>query len=227
MIFRAAGGCLRGVFLLVLLAVLVVAGWHHKDVLAGAWHRYFPVSPSDGPPAEPSLEIARSAEARIGELGATGPSVRVALSQLEVQSLMKYRYQVLLPPYLSEPEVYLRRSRVTFRARMPTDRLPRIEELAEVWPMLPDTTDIFVIGQVIPWHTGQAALVIGEIALTHGRIPLPRRLVPGMLERLGRSDEPGLGPDAIVLELPPGVSTAYVHADSLVLVGGDPVDDLE
>jgi hypothetical protein len=50
------------------------------------------------------------------------------------------------------------------------------------------------------------------------RFPLPARLVPGALERLGRTDEPGLPPDAIALPLPPGVAAAYVRRDSLVLL---------
>jgi hypothetical protein len=49
-------------------------------------------------------------------------------------------------------------------------------------------------------------------------VPLPRRIVPGALDRIGRRDEPGLPRDAIAVTLPPGVAAAYVRRDSLFLL---------
>ena len=49
-------------------------------------------------------------------------------------------------------------------------------------------------------------------------LPLPRRMVPAVLERLGREDEEGLPADALAVPLPPAVEAAYVRGDSLVLV---------
>jgi hypothetical protein len=82
--------------------------------------------------------------------------------------------------------------------------------------LLPDTTEVTVRGQLLPLDGGRVAFAIDEVTAAH--IPLPRRIVPAALERLGRRDEPGLPRDALALPLPPGAAGAYVRADSLVLL---------
>ena len=50
------------------------------------------------------------------------------------------------------------------------------------------------------------------------RIPLPERMVPGILAALGRKDREGLPSDAMVIPLPEGIGGAYVENEQLILV---------
>jgi len=100
---------------------------------------------------------------------------------------------------------------------MPIDRLPDVEGMRQAAALLPDTTDLALTAQLVPLGNGRVALAVDEITVS--RIPLPQRLYAPALSRLGRRAEPGLPADAVAVPLPPGVTNAYVRADSLVLVG--------
>jgi hypothetical protein len=73
-----------------------------------------------------------------------------------------------------------------------------------------------VTGRLLPLVDGRVAFAVDDVSAQ--RFPLPRRLVPGVLERLGRREEPGLPDDAMAVSLPPGIANAYVRRDSLVLL---------
>jgi hypothetical protein len=96
------------------------------------------------------------------------------------------------------------------------ERLPQLSELGEAAAFLPDTTEVGVTGQLLPLRAGRVALAVDQVRAA--RIPLPKRLVPGALRKLGRKAEPGLPADALALPLPPGVDAAYVRGDSLVFL---------
>jgi hypothetical protein len=72
-------------------------------------------------------------------------------------------------------------------------------------------------GQLIPLQENRVGIAIDE--LTAARIPLPRGMIPAILRRLGRHDEPGLPPDAFGMALPPGATNAYIRGDSLIFMG--------
>jgi hypothetical protein len=207
------GGCFRGVVALALLAVVVGIGWFQRDRLVGLWHELRGTAPVLE--EAPSPEAADRAEAKLSEL-AEGVQSRVSLSETEVQSLLLYRYQQLLPAFVDSPRVELDGDRLRLRIRVPADRLPRVEDLGEAAALLPDTAELSVRGQLLPLDSGRVAFAIDDV--TAARIPLPHRLVAPTLERLGRADEPGLPRDAVALPLPPGAAGAYVRADSLVLL---------
>ena len=96
------------------------------------------------------------------------------------------------------------------------DKLPRVEELGEAATFLPDTSELTLTGSLLPLDSGRIAVAVNQV--TAAKIPLPRRLIPGALRRLGRTDEPGLPADALALRLPFGASGAYIRNDSLVLL---------
>ena len=102
-------------------------------------------------------------------------------------------------------------------ARVPVDRLPSISEIGDAAAFLPDTAEVALTGRLLPLDEGRVALSIQEVKAA--RIPLPQRLVPRALQRLGRRDEPGLPRNALALPLPKGASSAYLDSDSLVLIG--------
>lgn len=206
-------GCLRRLVLLVVLVLIAGAAWLFRDRLLVLWNDLRGMAAVEEP--VPSLAIAERAQEKLTAL-ANGDSTRVALAGIEVQSLLEFRYRELLPAFVDSARVEIRGDRMSLHVSLPTDRLPRIEELEEVLGFLPDTTPVTVRGALLPLDSGRVALAIDEVRAA--RIPLPGRILPGALERLGRRDEPGLPPDALAVPLPPGAAAAYVRRDSLVLL---------
>lgn len=161
-----------------------------------------------------SPRLAEAAERKIGRLGAS--SRRESFTTNELQSLLEYRYRQVLPDYVSAPRITLDRDGVDVRVKLPTAKLPRVEELGQVVVLLPDTTHLALRGKVLPFEDGYIAFTVDEI--TAQRIPLPSRFVPPLLDMFGREDVPGLPADAIRIPLPDGARSAYVRSDSLVVL---------
>jgi hypothetical protein len=207
-------GCLRRIIVLVLLLALLAGGWLYRDRLRELWREV------RGQPALvvvlPSRELADAADAKLEALR-TGAADRAALSEVELQSLLAYRYAGVLPGFVDSAVVELDDDRIRLRADVPIDRLPSVSELGEAASFLPDTSELTLTGSLLPLPGERVGLAINEV--TVARIPLPRRLVPAALRRLGRRDEAGLPADAIPLPLPSGATSAYIRGDSLVLIG--------
>jgi hypothetical protein len=97
-----------------------------------------------------------------------------------------------------------------------TDRLPAHPELDRIRGLLPERSRIEITGPVcVRSRTGRAALHIDQVQFAG--IPIPSRYYPEVLERIGRSDEPGLEPSALTLRLPDGVSSARVEGGRMIL----------
>jgi hypothetical protein len=206
------GGCLRRAIALAVIVAIGVGVFWYRDRLRTAWH--------DLRGTEPQVEVATpeladQAQRKLDELR-DGTSTYVALSAVELESLLMYRYPGVLPGFLDAPAVELQGDRMRLRARVPVDKLPDVQGLGPAAAFLPDTTELTVSGRILPLQPGRVAFAIDDVSAQ--RFPLPRRLVPGALERLGRRDEPGLPAEAMALPLPPGVTSAYVRRDSLVLI---------
>jgi hypothetical protein len=213
------GGCARRVVVLLLLAGVVAGAWLFRDPLRSAWQD---LRSDTQPEPVPSAELAAVAEEKLTGVR-DGTSQRVALSTLELESLVLFRYDGLLPAFLDTPRIELDGDQLRLRARVPLDMLPRVDGIGEIAAYLPDTTELAITGKLVPLETGRVAYAIDAVSAS--RIPLPMRLVPGALDRLGRRPEPGLPRDAVALPLPAGVGTAYVRRDSLVLLAADTARD--
>lgn len=207
-------GCFRNLVLLILLVAVGAGIYLYRDRIAEEWHRF---RGDEKPVAVATPEqLAASAERKVASLADGPPPSRVALSEAELQALLKTRFAGMVPQYLDSPRVALEGDRIHLHGRIPTDRLPRVQGVGEVMGLLPDTTDITVTGQVIPLEGQRAALAVDQV--TAAKIPLPRRLVSEMLRRVKRPGDADLPPDALPLPLPRGVSGAYVRSDSLILL---------
>jgi hypothetical protein len=209
------GGCMRRIVALVVLLAIAAGAFLYRERLVTAWHDLRGTSPQA---AVASPELADLAERKLGELR-DGQRSYAVLSAVELESLLAFRYPGLIPAFLDAPTVELQGDRLRLRARIPVDKLPDLEGLGPAAAFLPDTTELTVGGRLLPLQPGRVAFAVEEVSAQ--RFPLPRRLVPGALQRLGRKDEPGLPRDAMALPLPPGASAAYVRRDSLFLVGND------
>ena len=101
------------------------------------------------------------------------------------------------------------------RGRFPTDRLPDTEEVNRMRAFLPDTAEVVVRGSIRTVEPGRAAVRVDNASFA--RIPIPAGEIPGVLERMGRGDQPGLAPEEYPFPLPPGVGSARVENGQLVL----------
>jgi hypothetical protein len=98
---------------------------------------------------------------------------------------------------------------------VPAERIPDVPELQSLRFLLPDTVPVMIGGDVRSLREGAVAMEITTIEVF--RMPIPPRIYPVLLDRLGRQDRPGLAPSALELPLPPGVSSARVEGGELVL----------
>jgi len=205
-------GCIRRLFMLVLLVVLAGVAWLYRDRIAAAWREARGLREQHPVPSE---ALASLAAARIDSLTA-GQVARAAFAEVELQSLLRYRYAGILPGFVDSARVELEAERVRLAGRVPLDKLPSGGALGEVAAVLPDTSELTLTGTLLPLGAGRVAFGVDQV--TAARIPLPKRIIPAALARLGRRDEPGLPVDAIALRLPRGVNSAYIRNDSLVLI---------
>lgn len=203
-------GCFARLVVLALLTVGAIVAWQNREQLVYAWDRW------RGPPAEVSPELAEYADRKLATLSENGGVDRVALTAPELQSLIEYRWGGFLPQDVTDPRVSLGSGRVTLEANVATARFGRVAELREIMGFLPDTTSLRAVGSLVPLTDGQVALEVHELAAA--TIPLPRQLIAPIMARFPGGGEPGLPSNAVMLPLPPGISTIYLSGDSMVFV---------
>jgi hypothetical protein len=202
-------GCLKLLFTLLVVAGIATLSYLNRDRIATLWR-------GDQPDIEvASPELARVASEKLADLEA-GKKRMIALTEVELQSLLLYKYRALLPAFVDSPRVELNGDKIVVKGRVPLDRLPQFDELGSAAEFLPDTTELGVTGALLPLRVGRIALAVDQVRAA--RIPLPQRVIPAALRKLGRKDEPGLPSDALALPLPPGADAAYVRGDSLIFL---------
>lgn len=204
-------GCFRRLASLVLVLLVLAVAWWFRHDLAEVWRS----AGGDTAEVAPSPELADRADGKLEDL-ASGRNGRAVLSEVEIQSLLEYRYRDLFPSFVHAPQVSIESGRLRLEARVPTSDLGPLPGIEHAQTLLPDTAEVSVLASVLPLDAGRVALAIEEV--TAARIPVPSRIVPGLLERIGRVPEPTLPEDALALRLPPGAHTAYVRGDSLFLL---------
>ena len=209
-------GCLRRVVSLVVLAALVFLVWHFRSTILASWHRFR--GEQSAVASSSPVDAERSAQAKYAALAGARPPARVALSEDELQALLRTRFAGVLPRWVDSARIQLVGEQVRLSGRVPVDHLPEVKSMGEVAGLLPDTTEVAVKGQVIPLGRGRVALAVDQVTAAH--VPLPRRLIPQILAGLkqGRPGEAALPADALLLPLPRSIASAYVRNDSLILM---------
>lgn len=204
--------CLGRLLMLVLLLVGAGAAWLYRGRIE---QKLREVTGRETQVEAPSAELAAQAQGKIERLRA-GSESRVALSGVELESLLRHRHAGLLPGFIGDPQIEIDDDRLRLRSRVPTERLPSLDFLGAAADFLPDTAAVEIVGRLLPLDERRAAFAVDGLQLAE--VPIPDRVVPGLLERLGRTEEPGLPADALAVPLPPGTRAVYVRGDSLVLV---------
>lgn len=201
---------------LILLVAAAYAGWQWGPEVFPRlqdWLARSRAGVSEEIPATP--ELADSVMFRVQDFrGGNGPD-QLVLGEEELTSVLLYSVPGLIPIGVSEPEVRLSDGRVHGRARVALEAFPDLPDLGPIIGMLPDTLDVGFEASLMPFGERRAALLVHS--LSAARIPLPGRLIPEILTAMGRGQEPGLPPEALLVSLPSGLASAYILTDSLIL----------
>lgn len=207
---RRGAGCIGRLLALAAIVALVGLAWVNRHELGSIWDRV------TGGAARSSPELAARADGKLAALGADDGVDRVALDQDELQSLIQYRWTGFLPADVTDPRVAVSDGRMTLEGSVATARFDRIAELGDIVAFLPDTASLRAVASFVSLDSGHVGLEIHELGAAG--IPVPRSLIPVVLERFRRSSVGGLGPNALAIPLPPGVRSVFIAGDSLVFL---------
>jgi hypothetical protein len=213
-------GCLKSLLgkavTLLLLVMAAYAGWHWGPEVfprVHEWMGFTGAEEVDGVFSSP--ELADSVMARIQSFRRGNGASRLALGGNELTSLLRYSVPGLIPDGVLNPEVRLEDGRVHLRAKVALGSFPDLPDMGSIIGMLPDTLDVALEAALMPFGNGTAALLVHHLEAS--RIPVPRRFIPDILTAMGRTNQPGLPPEALLVPLPSGLGSAYILSDSLIL----------
>lgn len=213
-------GCLKSCLGKVVVATLVVAaavaGWRWGPYVFPELAAWFSsgddVAEITASPQLADATMDRFEALRRGEVGD-----QLALGSTEIVSILRYSVPGIIPEGISEPRVVMADGVVTLTARVAVGAFPQLPDLHAVLGFLPDTLEVSLEGALAPLDDERwDALVIHGVRAAF--IPLPDRMIPQILNALGREYVGGLPDDAIAIPLPDGLKTAYILRDSLILV---------
>ena len=214
-------GCARGCSTMIvgglLLTGVAYAGFRYGDEVFPVVERLLGREGEGYGEPVPSPDLAEATLERVEALrsGTLGQD-RLLLGSAELSSVVRYSLPGILPAGVDEPTVGFRGDDLLLTARVAVGSFPNLPALDEVMGLLPDTVLIEMRGAVLPFGPHLAALHVERVEAS--RIPLPGRMVPGILAALGRSDREGLPSDAMLIPLPEGIRAAYVEGNHLILV---------
>jgi hypothetical protein len=213
-------GCLKSlvgkVVGLILLVAAAYAGWQWGPEVFPKVHDWIGLTRDDASgEVVATPELADSVMFLVQEFrDGDGPD-QVVLGGNELTSILRYSVPGVMPGGVSGPEVRLSKGRIHVRARVALESFPDLPDLGPIIGMLPDTLDVGFEASLMPFGEKKAALLVHS--LDASRIPLPGRLIPEILKAMGRTDQPGLPPEALLVSLPSGLGSAYILTDSLIL----------
>lgn len=207
----------KGVFTLVVFLGVAWGGWRWGDRVFPRLEQALGVRTAAETDSVPSRELADEAIRRWERFAEAEGERELLVSDLEVTSVLRHGLSGLFPAGIAEPRVEFHQGGLKISGRVARDAFPDLPDLAGAVGMLPDTVPITLDAVLVPFESSETALVVRRVSVSG--IPVPRRFVPRILEALGRTERPGLPPEALVVPLPDDVLRAYVLADSLHLVG--------
>ena len=208
--------CLGKIVLGLLLVAAAYAGWR--------WgHVFFPQMAAFFSTEETALiqtvspEVAEATMGRVEAFRRGKIEGRLSLSAGEIESVLRYSVPGLIPGGIAEPRIEIADGVITLKARVAVETFPEMPDLDAVLGFLPDTLAVSFQGALAPLDDERwDALVVHGIYV--GIIPLPDRMIPEILQVIGREHVGGLADNALAIPLPDGIESAYIVQDSLVLV---------
>lgn len=213
----------RNVVGLVILVLVAYVGFRwgplvfpHVERILGIGEPVWVPASEGAVPEEPTAELAEATLDRFERFRRGEGEGRLALSGMELSSVLQHALPGIIPPGVEDPRVALREGRVRLSARVAREAFPRLPRLDQVVGLLPDTVLIVMEGALVPLDQAFLALLVDRVEAS--RIPVPRRMVGEVLAGLGRGGPPSLPADALAVPIPDGVQSVFVQQDSLVLI---------
>lgn len=205
-------GCLTRILALIGLVSILLFAWIEGPDLRERFGREGP-APANG--VTVSSETVSELLERVQGV-VDGDVDEVRFSDAEVQSLL-HHFSDLLPAGASEPTIRFEGREVRLGLRVAISELPPAALLERLRSILPDTVPGGFRGTVFGVGDGAAVFLVRRVDVSG--VPLPRSLVPHILEYLGAGNRDDLPREALSLPLPTGVRTIYVDDDHLILAG--------
>ena len=221
-LLRGIKGCLGSIVSGLMLVAVAYGGWRWGDAVFPRLEEAVQEFRGDAVVSsgeEGSPEIGARAAERLEGLRDGSGSGQESFDGSELTSLLRHTYAERVPTAIGSPRVRIEDGRATLLGSVALADVPSFPDLGDVMAILPDTLQLEARGSLIPLDGQGAAFLVDR--LEAGGIPLPRRLIPGVLGAFGREDRPGLPREAIQLSLPEGIGAAYIEGDLLVLRAED------
>lgn len=204
------GGCLGRLVGLLFLVVLVVALWRFGPDLGRQWLDWRTPSAS----ADTSPELAAGVLTRYERL-LSGQSDEILLSGAEVESFLRYTLDGAFPSGVTEPVVVLHDDQVRIVFQVEPGVFLEDRRWKRLGRGLPDALPVGARGRLLPASGGRAIFMV--LRMDAAGIPLPGRMIPGLLDSMELERDPLLPPEALSIPLPPGVSNLRVEGDVLIV----------
>ena len=201
--------CFARIGCLALILVVVAGGWLFRDDIAGWWRQLEITSAS-----QPSENLAERATSKLEALASGDGPQRLELGQAEIQSLLTYRAEPMLPAGISDPVVELRDSTLLLSARVDPRGLEGLASPEVVERLFSDSAKVVV--ELLPGVVAPGVAQVEIVTLQAGSIVVPSMMVPWILESI---EIQGVETTGVMLLLPtPGRVTHFqVAAGKLVL----------
>jgi len=208
--------CLGKIVLGLLLVGTAYAGWRWGHVFFPQMTVFFSTEEA-ALTQTVSPEVAEATMDRFEAFRRGELERRLSLSAGEIESVLRYSVPGLIPGGIAEPRIEMADGVIALRARVAVETFPAMPDLDAVLGFFPDTLAVSFEGTFAPLDDERwGALAVHGIYA--GIIPLPDRMIPEILQAIGREHVDGLADNALAIPLPDGIESAYIVQDSLVLV---------
>jgi len=199
--------CMARIGCLAVMLVVLAAGWLFRDEVTGWWQRLEITAAS-----VPSEEVAERASRKLEDLVAGDGARKLELSQVELQSLLTYRTEPLLPEGISDPVVEVRDSTLLFSARVDPRGLEGLASPELIERLFSDSASVVV--ELEPGVVAPGVARIEVVTLQAGAIVVPSMMVPWILDSVDLPVETS----GVMVFLPTPGRTARFEVDAGTLV---------
>ncbi len=188
-------GCLRKVGCLIILAVIVAAGWYWwtmkasptASVPAGTWRQ---VTASDASAGATAVQSLRSTQGRV--YASLTPSQAVAYL---IQETAKQ-----LPPSSTDVQAMVSGDQLHVRAVVPLRELGAERALGPLASMIGTRDTVELAGRVDLIRAGLAQMHVTRAQIHDLR--LPGSMIPSLVQQIRHNAPDGIAPDAFPIPLP-------------------------
>ena len=188
-------GCLRRVGCLIILAVIIGAGWYwwtmkaspSATVATGSWHA---VTASD----------AASGAAAVGSLRANQGRVYANLTPAQAVAYLIQETAKQLPPSSTDVQAMISGDQLHVRAVVPLRELGAERALGPLASMIGARDTVELAGRVDLIRAGLAQMHVTRAQIHDLRVPA--NMIPGLVRQIRRNAPTGIASDAFPIPLP-------------------------